>query len=254
MDYINGGEFFFHLQKDKKFPEPRARFYVAEITLGLEYLHKNGVLYRDLKPENILLTDDGHVCMTDFGIAKEGIFQNERTSTLCGTPEYLAPEILESKEYGASVDWWSLGILTYEMMVGGSPFFCDDIQRMYLKIMNERVEVPSFLSREAGEFITSLLEKDPEARLCDPIKIKKHGFFRDMNWEKLLAKELKPPFIPRVKSKKDTRFIDKTFTNEAPELTPPEDDEDTAINAALQDSFEGFTYVSGGGNNANKNF
>jgi serine/threonine protein kinase len=242
MDYINGGEFFFHLQKDKRFPEARASFYIAEIVLGLEYLHSNGVLYRDLKPENILLTEEGHVCMTDFGIAKEGMFQNQRTSTLCGTPEYLAPEILEGREYGASVDWWSLGILTFEMLVGHSPFFCEDIQKMYLKIMNDQVEIPSIVSKEAGDFIVSLLEKDPEKRLIDPVKIKRHVFFRGMDWEKLLAKEVKPPFLPRVKSKKDTRFIDRSFTNEAPKLSPPEDDSE--ISKAQQGAFRGFTFVS----------
>jgi RAC serine/threonine-protein kinase len=121
MDYVNGGELFFHLQKEKTFDPNRVLFYSAEILLGLEYLHEQGVIYRDLKPENILLTSQGHICMTDFGISKEGLHcKDDRTATFCGTPEYLAPEILEGKGYGKAVDWWSFGTLIYEMMTGAS--------------------------------------------------------------------------------------------------------------------------------------
>jgi serine/threonine protein kinase len=143
MDYVNGGELFFHLQKSRKFDEERTRFYCAEICCGIEYLHDAGVLYRDLKPENLLLTGDGHICMTDFGIAKEGLTDDDaRTETFCGTPEYLAPEILEGGGYGKAVDWWSFGTLMFEMLTGLPPFYSQDVQQMYSKIMSAKVKYP----------------------------------------------------------------------------------------------------------------
>eukprot|EP01103_Thecamoeba_quadrilineata_P020006 TRINITY_DN837_c0_g1_i2.p2 TRINITY_DN837_c0_g1~~TRINITY_DN837_c0_g1_i2.p2 ORF type:complete len:133 (+),score=39.98 TRINITY_DN837_c0_g1_i2:1067-1465(+) len=129
------------------------------------------------------------------------------------------------------------------MLVGYSPFYCEDIQKMYIKIMTDTVELPTIVSKDAGDFILSLLQKDPEKRLIDPAKIKNTLFFKEINWEKLLAKEVKPPFVPRVKSKKDTRFIDKSFTSEAPRFTPP-DEQDSAISDAIQQNFQDFTFVS----------
>eukprot|EP01090_Pellita_catalonica_P009231 TRINITY_DN2028_c0_g1_i6.p1 TRINITY_DN2028_c0_g1~~TRINITY_DN2028_c0_g1_i6.p1 ORF type:complete len:402 (+),score=54.88 TRINITY_DN2028_c0_g1_i6:970-2175(+) len=157
MDYINGGELFFHLQREKKFSPELVRFYCAEIILGLDYLHKSGVVYRDLKPENILLTKEGHICMTDFGISKQGLnCKDDRTATFCGTPEYLAPEVLEGKGYGKEVDWWSFGTLMYEMLTGLPPFYSDDVQLMYSKIMNSTLNLKKSISPDARSLLSQV--------------------------------------------------------------------------------------------------
>lgn len=238
MDYVNGGELFFHLQNDKKFPEDRARFYCAEIVLGLEYLHNSGVLYRDLKPENLLLTGDGHICMTDFGISKEGLeTEDARTATFCGTPEYLAPEVLEGNGYGKAVDWWSFGTLMYEMLTGLPPFYSEDIQVMYQQIMSAKLNITG-ISDSAKDLVEKLLVRDPNQRLIDPKLIKQHPWFSAINWKKLENKEVTPPYIPPVKNSADLEMIDKEFTSEAPVLSPPKD-------TGMRDSnFDNFTYVA----------
>lgn len=242
MDYVNGGELFYHLQKEKKFDEPRVRFYCAEIVLGLEYLHNTGVLYRDLKPENILLTGDGHICMTDFGISKEGLHtDDDRTATFCGTPEYLAPEVLEGVAYGKAVDWWSFGTLMYEMLNGLPPFYSQDVQQMYSKIMTAKLTFPKNISEEAKSLIEQLLVRDPEKRLQDPAIIKKHPFFKEIDWDSLLAKEIKPPFIPPVKSADSAELFDSAFTNEDPHA---ESVADSTLSNADQANFADFTYVA----------
>jgi len=243
MDYINGGELFFHLQNEKKFPEDRVKFYGAEIVCGLEYLHASGVLYRDLKPENLLLTSDGHICMTDFGISKEGLHSdNDRTATFCGTPEYLAPEVLEGKGYGKAVDWWSLGTLIYEMLTGLPPFYAEDVQQMYAKIMTAKLVIPANLSGEARSLIEELLVRAPDKRLSDPKRIKAHPFFRGLDWDKLARKEVTPPFLPPVKNGDlDTSQIDSTFTGEEPTLSH---EDGSAISEAEQAKFSDFAYVA----------
>jgi serine/threonine protein kinase len=154
MDYVNGGELFFHLQKDRKFSIDRVRFYGAEIAAGIEHLHSQGVIYRDLKPENLLLSAEGHIVMTDFGLSKEGLLSSDdRTATFCGTPEYLAPEILEAKGYGKAVDWWSYGTLLYEMLTGLPPFYSEDVQQMYNKIMTASLQFPEDMHPDAVDLI-----------------------------------------------------------------------------------------------------
>lgn len=243
MDYVNGGELFFHLQKDKTFTEERARFYCAEIVLGLEYLHNSGVLYRDLKPENLLLTSDGHICMTDFGISKEGLLSdNDRTATFCGTPEYLAPEVLEGSGYGKAVDWWSFGTLMCEMLTGLPPFYAEDVHQMYQQIMTAKLKIPSSVSSDAADLLEKLLVRDPAARLTDPEKIKKHPWFSVIDWAKLGTKELKPPFIPNVKGDHDTSQVDTEFTSEAAVLSVSKDSD-----LGADGNFDGFTYAAPSG-------
>jgi len=213
MDYINGGELFFHLQRDKRFSEDRVKFYAAEILSGIDYLHAAGVIYRDLKPENLLLTKDGHIVMTDFGLSKEGLHDKfDRTGTFCGTPEYLAPEVLEGKGYTKAVDWWSFGTLVYEMLTGLPPFYSEDVQEMYSKIMTADLEFPSFMSQEARDLLSKLLERNDEERLQDASVIKKHPFFRSIDWEALKQKKIHPPFVPEVGADDDTTNIDEAFT------------------------------------------
>jgi len=240
MDYINGGELFYHLQKDKRFPEDRARFYLAEIACGLEYLHSNGVIYRDLKPENLLLTGDGHICLTDFGLAKEGLVcEDARTSTFCGTPEYLAPEVLNGEEYGKAVDWWSFGTLMYEMLTGLPPFYCEDVQKMYQKIISAPLNIPTFFSPEARDIVIKFLDRDPKTRLSDPRLVRSHSFYASIDWEKLESKEIKPPFVPQVKEDaSSTKLIDPGFLAETTQMSVVTD----PTKLAELPNIAGFTY------------
>eukprot|EP01128_Nolandella_sp_AFSM9_P005043 TRINITY_DN2386_c0_g1_i1.p1 TRINITY_DN2386_c0_g1~~TRINITY_DN2386_c0_g1_i1.p1 ORF type:complete len:456 (+),score=99.70 TRINITY_DN2386_c0_g1_i1:117-1484(+) len=238
MDFVNGGELFFHLQNEKKFTNERARFYSAEIILGISYLHSLGIIYRDLKPENLLLDDSGHIKMTDFGLSKEGLLSlDDRTNTFCGTPEYLAPEVLDGKNYTKSVDWWSLGTLIFEMLTGLPPFYDEDVQKMYNKKMTDELVVPSFIEPPAAIIIERFLRRDPTQRLDDVAEIKAEIWFEVIDWTKLESLQVSPPYRPDVESKESTQLIDMSFTAM---------DVHKEIKASSQvvsgDQFEGFTY------------
>lgn len=237
MDFINGGELFYHLQSERKFSNDRARFYTAEIVLALEHLHKNGIIYRDLKPENILLDSSGHVKMTDFGLSKEGLESEDRTNTFCGTPEYLAPEVLDGKDYNKAVDWWSLGTLVFEMLTGLPPFYDEDVQKMYNKKMTAELTIPDYMDSKAKDLVRKLLDKNPDTRLQDPAVIKDHPYFQEINWDLLYRREIEPPYIPSVSSKDSTKMIDRAFTNldVKREIKPGEE--------LKGDQFEGFTFI-----------
>jgi serine/threonine protein kinase len=167
LDFLNGGELFFHLKKEGRFTENKARFYAAEVVLALEHLHKNGIIYRDLKPENILLGDDGHIKLTDFGLSKTGVMGNIQWYTFCGTPEYLSPEIINGKGHTKSVDWWSFGLLLYEMLSGTHPFKSKrkNRQQIFNQITDEPVSMLPGFSDEASDLLTELLKIDPNERL-----------------------------------------------------------------------------------------
>jgi len=248
MNFANGGELFSHLKKEKRFTEERARFYAAEICLGLEYLHQGGVVYRDLKPENILLDAEGHITMTDFGLSK--ILRGGKTKTFCGTPEYLAPEVLLNKGHSFPVDWWSFGTLLYEMIVGIPPFYSTDVHEMYDQILHGELYIPEFVSPAATDLLAKLLVRDPSKRLGTggTNEIKNHAFFRPVDWPALLEKKIPPPFKPPVKSTADVSNIDPTFLANNP---PPEGAEAGAaepppVVAANNHLFEGFTYERSG--------
>jgi len=242
LDYVNGGELFFHLQREKKFSEDRVRFYAGEILLALEHLHANGVIYRDLKPENILITHEGHIVLTDFGLAKEGIEKEEdRTGTFCGTPEYLAPEVLRGKGYGKAVDWWSFGSLIYEMITGLPPFYSQDVQEMYRKIMTDKLKFPLGMSEEGKTLLEGLLQRDVNERLKDPSKIKDHPFFKGLDWDALYDKKIKPAWIPDVKGEYDVSNVDPVFVKETPNISPTTA---SRLDKEDQQNFEGFTYVN----------
>jgi len=245
MDFINGGELFFHLQKDKSFNAKRVQFYSAEIVMGLEYLHKMGVIYRDLKPENILLTNQGHICMTDFGISKEGLTaKDDRTATFCGTPEYLAPEVLKGQQYGKEVDWWSLGTLIYEMLTGLPPYYSEDVQLMYSKIMKEKLHFPKKMTEEAKSLITGLLERNPGDRLSDPEAIKRHPYFAGLDWDRLYRKELMAPYLPPVKDEKATNMISTEFTSEDAKMSLHEETNLKGAADQNQPHIPDFTFVA----------
>jgi len=238
MDFINGGELFHHLSKERRFDENRAKFYASEILLGLSYLHSKGVIYRDLKPENLLLDFQGHIVITDFGLSKEGLVDpTSTTSTFCGTPEFLAPEVIKGMEYTKNVDWWSLGILLCEMMTGIPPFYSKSEEIMYDRIVNENIEIPDYFSQDAKDLITKLCDRNSQTRLQDPEIIKAHPFFNGIDWGKLIRKEITPPFIPNVQSPDDVGNIDPDFLEE-----DINDSDDGESHGRKESSFAGFTY------------
>merc|ERR1712137_696036 len=239
LDYINGGELFFHLKKEGKFSEERVQLYTAEIALALSHLHSLGIVYRDLKPENILVDNNGHICITDFGLSKE-ISPDEVTHTFCGTPEYLAPEVLKGQGHGCPVDWWSLGTLIYEMLTGLPPFYSQNINIMYQKILNGELRFPDTMSPDACSLLEGLLTRDPAKRYgSDFSVIKNHPFFSGIDWGKLERKEIEPPFKPQVYGKEDTEQIDPEFTSEKAVDSLVESSALTGDEA----NFDGFTYV-----------
>ncbi|XP_043466380.1 RAC-beta serine/threonine-protein kinase B [Leptopilina heterotoma] len=226
MEYVNGGELFFHLSRTRIFGEERTRFYGAEIISALGYLHSQGIIYRDLKLENLLLDKEGHIKIADFGLCKEDITYGRTTKTFCGTPEYLAPEVLEDNDYGRAVDWWGVGVVMYEMMCGRLPFYNTDHEKLFTLILMEDVKFPRNISNEAKDMLSGLLIKDPNRRLGggpnDAKDIMDHAFFSSIDWSDLVQKKIPPPFKPQVDSDTDTRYFDKMFTGESVELTPPD--------------------------------
>ncbi|KAG5266704.1 hypothetical protein AALO_G00235190 [Alosa alosa] len=245
MEYVNGGDLMFQIQRSRKFDEPRSRFYAAEVTSALMFLHQNGVIYRDLKLDNILLDAEGHCKLADFGMCKEGILNGVTTTTFCGTPDYIAPEILQELEYGPSVDWWALGVLMYEMMAGQPPFEADNEDDLFESILHDDVLYPVWLSKEAVGILKAFMTKSPNKRLGCVVAqgleeaIKVHPFFKEIDWDLLEQRKVKPPFKPRIKTKRDVNNFDQDFTREEPVLTPVDD---AIIKQINQDEFKGFSY------------
>lgn len=226
-EFQQGGELFWHLRREGVFKEARAKFYISEIVLAMEHLHANNCIYRDLKPENILLGEDGHIKLTDFGLSKFIMpKKEEKAFTICGTPEYLAPEIIIGKGYDKSVDWWSLGALLYEMLSGFSPFRITDNtdDRLDLKIYTKKIRMQPYFSEEAKSFIQALLTVNPKERLGSGVNgssdVKSHSFFKGIDWNAYMNKTLTPPFIPRINNNNrsfgepDLSNFDPVFTKE----------------------------------------
>lgn len=261
MDFFNGGELYHYLSM--------GRF--SEVGLGLSLKCRNvlcfmpqrylwvllistsTILYigrtvcktidlRDLKPENLLLDPEGHIRITDFGLSKEDV-EGDTVRSLCGTPEYLAPEILKKQPYGKSVDWWSLGTLIYEMITGLPPFYDNNRKLMYHKILSAPLLKSPYMSPEAFDLCSKLLERDPTKRLGygGYEEIQKHPWFKEIDWDALYRKEIEPPYKPSVKSAESTEHIDDEFVLVVPAVTP------TPVNAVLtdQNAFENFSYAEG---------
>ncbi|KAJ5079900.1 non-specific serine/threonine protein kinase [Anaeramoeba ignava] len=244
LDYVSGGELYFHLKQEKRFSNERVRLYAAEIILAIEYLHKLDIIYRDLKLENILLDSDGHIKITDFGLVKENISeQKDGTRTICGTPEYMAPEILLEIGYSKPVDWWSLGVLMYEMLIGLPPFYSEDMNALYQKILRQPLKFPTDTPELARDLIKKLLIKNPKKRLgstSDSESIKNHPYFACYDWDKVYNKEIQPTFKPEIKEITDISNFDKEFTKEMGGNSVPEI---SVIGRVNQKLFDGFTFV-----------
>ncbi|KAM5173119.1 serine/threonine-protein kinase N1-like [Mantella aurantiaca] len=247
MDYMAGGDLMTHIHTEV-FSQPRATFYAACVLLGLQFLHSKDIVYRDLKLDNLLLDSEGYVKLADYGLCKEGMGPSVRTSTFCGTPEFLAPEVLTDASYTRAVDWWGFGVLIYEMMVGESPFPGDEEEEVFDSIVNDEVRYPRFLSAEAIAIMRRLLRRNPDRRLGsgerDAEDVKKQPFFKELDFEALLDRRLPPPFTPCVKGPHDISNFDPEFTSEGPELTPPR--EPRLITPKEQNMFKGFDYVRDG--------
>ncbi|KAG4077410.1 hypothetical protein HA402_002837 [Bradysia odoriphaga] len=245
MEYAAGGDLMMHIHTDV-FTEPRAVFYAACVVLGLQYLHESKIIYRDLKLDNLLLDTEGYVKIADFGLCKEGMGFGDRTGTFCGTPEFLAPEVLTETSYTRAVDWWGLGVLIFEMLVGESPFPGDDEEEVFDSIVNDEVRYPRFLSLEAIAIMRRLLRKNPERRLGsserDAEDVKKQAFFRHIAFDDLLLRKVKPPFVPTIRHMEDVSNFDEEFTSEKPQLTPPK--EPRHLTTEEQNYFKDFTYMA----------
>eukprot|EP00929_Paragymnodinium_shiwhaense_P080305 TRINITY_DN4186_c0_g1_i2.p1 TRINITY_DN4186_c0_g1~~TRINITY_DN4186_c0_g1_i2.p1 ORF type:complete len:346 (+),score=85.65 TRINITY_DN4186_c0_g1_i2:82-1119(+) len=216
LEFCAGGELFFHLSRAGRFSEGRTRFYSSEILLALSYLHSLNIIYRDLKPENVLLDSDGHAKLTDFGLSKEGIEDNFSAKSVCGTPEYLAPEILDKRGHGRAVDWYSLGALIFEMLTGLPPFYTKDREKLFARIRQgaDMLQYPAYVAPVAQDICHRLLCRDPNRRLGgganDGIEIQSHQFYAAVNWNDALNKRIQPPFKPNT-SGSDAKYVDKEF-------------------------------------------
>ncbi|KAK7469411.1 Serine/threonine kinase [Stygiomarasmius scandens] len=243
MEYVSGGDLMLHIQR-KQFSLRQAKFYASEVLLALEYFHQNGIIYRDLKLDNILLTLDGHVKVADYGLCKEEMWFGSTTSTFCGTPEFMAPEILLEQRYGRAVDWWAFGVLTYEMLLGQSPFRGDDEDEIFDAILEDEPLYPITMPRDAVSILQKLLTRDPTRRLGstkeDAEEIKRQPFFKDVNWDDVLNKRIPPPYFPTINGSADTSNFDEEFTREQPTLTPVHGQ----LSARDQSEFNGFSYVA----------
>jgi len=248
MEYVNGGELFFHLSREKVFSEERAKYYIGEIVLAMTYLHERHIIYRDLKLENLLLDRKGHIKITDFGLCKEEIAFGTTTTTFCGTPEYLAPEVLEDNDYGRAVDWWGVGVVMYEMVCGHLPFYNRNHDVLFELILKEEIRLPPQLSASCKDLLSQLLNKDPKQRLGggerDGHEIMEHPFFCNIDWKALYNLEIPPPFVPKVIDDADVSNFDPQFTTEVVQITPP----DGEIPVSETEKDQAFTDFSSGKN------
>jgi len=241
LEFCPGGELFYHLSRAGRFSEGRALFYTAETTSAIAYLHSLRIIYRDLKPENLLLDADGHCKITDFGLSKEGIEDNISAKTMCGTPEYLAPEIVEKKGHGRAVDWYSIGALTYEMLTGLPPYYTRDREKLFQRIRKGDLPYPGYITAVSKSFLQSMLNRDPEKRLgggaTDGEEVKRHPFFKNLDWMKLDARKIEPPFKPVLKDEHDVKYFEKEF------VAQPVVNSEVGEGGREIGHFDGFTYA-----------
>lgn len=240
LEYCPGGELYFHINQQKTFPEARAKFYAACIVLALDYLHSLNIIYRDLKPENIVIDSEGYPKITDFGLAKENISFRDMTKTVCGTPEYIAPEIILRQGHGQAVDWWSLGCIIYEMLIGLPPFYLEERREIYRNIIQKQVKFTAPINPVARDLITKLLKKEPSQRLGTNggTEIMRHEWFREINWNELYARRAKSEFAQDVNLLDPRYFSEENSIAESPNY-------DTGI--AFSPTYNGYSYSAGSG-------
>nr|XP_015220139.1 PREDICTED: serine/threonine-protein kinase Sgk2 [Lepisosteus oculatus] len=238
LDYVNGGEVLYGFREQTS---------AAGSAVG--YFHSLTIIFRDLKPENILLDSQGHVVLTDFGLCKEGIEPEGTTSTFCGTPEYLAPEVLRKQPYDRTVDWWCLGAVLYEMLYGLPPFYSRDVSEMYDHILHKPLHLPPGKSMAACDLLRGLLQKNPQHRMgakADFLELKTHVFFSPINWDDLYHKRITPPYNPKVNGPADLRHIDPEFTKEmVPNSVGRTPELSSCLGTSSSNAFKGFSYVQG---------
>ncbi|KAM9787031.1 ribosomal protein S6 kinase alpha-1 isoform 2-T2 [Syngnathus typhle] len=243
LDFLRGGDLFTRLSKEVMFTEEDVKFYLAELALGLDHLHSLGIMYRDLKPENILLDEEGHIKLTDFGLCKEGIEQHEKAYSFCGTVEYMAPEVVNRVGHTHSADWWSFGVLMFEMLTGSLPFHGKDRKETMNMILKARLGMPQFLSAEAQSLLRALFKRNPSNRLGSgpdgAEELKRHGWFSNIDWNKLFRREVKPPFKPAVARPDDTFYFDSEFTSRTPKDSPG-----VPPSAGAHQLFRGFSFIA----------
>lgn len=243
LDFLRGGDLFTRLSKEVMFTEEDVKFYLAELALALDHLHSLGIIYRDLKPENILLDEEGHIKITDFGLSKEAIDHDKRAYSFCGTIEYMAPEVVNRRGHTQSADWWSFGVLMFEMLTGSLPFQGKDRKETMALILKAKLGMPQFLSGEAQSLLRALFKRNPCNRLGAGIdgveEIKRHPFFVTIDWNKLFRKEIKPPFKPAVGRPEDTFHFDPEFTARTPTDSPG-----VPPSANAHHLFRGFSFVA----------
>lgn len=236
-NFIQGGELYFHLRKEKYFDEDRTRFIASEIFLALEYLHENKYIYRDLKPENILIDKDGHIKLTDFGLSKVLIEPKSKAKTLCGTPDYLAPEVAMNKGHDFKADWWSFGVLIYELLSGYLPIKIRQGTSYDLNAYDKPITYYNHFTYEAKDLLSKLLVINPQKRLGAKTgeEIKKHSFFKAVNFNDVYLKHVKPPFVPRITNEYDISNFDAKITNEVIQ---------TSLLETPADYFINFTFIN----------
>ncbi|KAM9234163.1 ribosomal protein S6 kinase alpha-2 isoform 4-T4 [Dugong dugon] len=243
LDFLRGGDLFTRLSKEVMFTEEDVKFYLAELALALDHLHGLGIIYRDLKPENVLLDEEGHIKITDFGLSKEAIDHDKRAYSFCGTIEYMAPEVVNRRGHTQSADWWSFGVLMFEMLTGSLPFQGKDRKETMALILKAKLGMPQFLSLEAQSLLRALFKRNPCNRLgagLDGVEeIKRHPFFMTVDWNKLYRKEIKPPFKPAVGRPEDTFHFDPEFTSRTPTDSPG-----VPPSANAHHLFRGFSFVA----------
>lgn len=255
LEYGQGGELFTHLDAEKMFPEPVAAFYMAEMVLALSHLHDTlGVVYRDLKPENCLLDAQGHLLLTDFGLSKVAVAEDGGCRSILGTVEYMAPEVILGEKYGKAVDWWSFGALGYDLMTGNPPFRGGNHAKIQQNIVKQKAVLPYFLSADAKDLLTRLLQKNPAKRLGsnmpkDLHTMKKHRFFRKIDWKKLAARELEAPIQPMITDPELAENFAAEFTDLSLSPVVTTKDPWSAVSQKIKDDsqenpFGGFSFVA----------
>ncbi|XP_052451704.1 ribosomal protein S6 kinase alpha-3 isoform X8 [Carassius gibelio] len=243
LDFLRGGDLFTRLSKEVMFTEEDVKFYLAELALALDHLHGLGIIYRDLKPENILLDEEGHIKLTDFGLSKESIDHENKAYSFCGTVEYMAPEVVNRRGHTYSADWWSYGVLMFEMLTGTLPFQGKDRKETMTMILKAKLGMPPFLSSEAQSLLRSLFKRNPSNRLGagpDGVEeIKRHQFYVTIDWNKLFRREIHPPFKPASGRPDDTFYFDPEFTAKTPKDSPG-----VPPSANANQLFRGFSFVA----------